>query len=171
MPSSRLLIATTPRPVSTWRGVCVRCQWLCSPHARWRLPQRLAPPRRSGRKAGLRVQAAATVEAAPQADAKTVDLAVNAIRFLSIDSVNKANSGHPGMPMGVAPLAYVMWNEQMTHNPTNPQWFNRDRFVLSAGHGSMLQYSLMHFSGYASVSVRPCTVCCTCTNALLARPG
>ena len=114
------------------------------------------PSRRSraGRKASLRVQAAATVEAAPQVGADQVDLAVNAIRFLSIDAVNKANSGHPGMPMGTAPLAYVMWNEQMTHNPANPQWFNRDRFVLSAGHGSMLQYSLMHFSGYSSVTVR-----------------
>ena len=111
---------------------------------------------RSGRKASLRVQAAATVagvDAAPQVDAEKVDLAVNAIRFLSIDSVNAANSGHPGMPMGCAPLAYVMWNEHMTHNPSNPQWFNRDRFVLSAGHGSMLQYSLMHFSGYSSVTV------------------
>ena len=115
---------------------------------------RLSRRSRAARKASLRVQAAATVEAAPQVNSEQVELAVNAIRFLSIDAVNKANSGHPGMPMGTAPLAYVMWNEHMTHNPANPQWFNRDRFVLSAGHGSMLQYSLMHFSGYTSVTVR-----------------
>ena len=109
---------------------------------------------RSHRTPGPRVQAA-TVEAAPSTDKAGIEQAVNAIRFLSIDAVNKANSGHPGMPMGVAPLAYVMFVEHMTHNPSNPQWFNRDRFVLSAGHGSMLQYSLMHFAGYQSVSVSP----------------
>lgn len=85
------------------------------------------------------------------------NIAINALRFLSIDAVNKANSGHPGMPMGCAPVAYLLWNEFMHHNPTNPFWFNRDRFVLSAGHGSMLIYSLLHLSGYSSVSVRTAT--------------
>ncbi|MBU8907393.1 transketolase [Desertibacillus haloalkaliphilus] len=75
-------------------------------------------------------------------------LAVNTIRTLSIDSIEKANSGHPGMPMGAAPMAFSLWTKFMNHNPSNPDWFNRDRFVLSAGHGSMLLYSLLHLSGY-----------------------
>ena len=72
----------------------------------------------------------------------------NAIRFLSIDAVNKANSGHPGAPMGMADIATVLWREFLKHNPKNPNWFNRDRFVLSNGHGSMLLYSLLHLTGY-----------------------
>ncbi|GAB7387997.1 transketolase [Bacillaceae bacterium] len=75
-------------------------------------------------------------------------LAVDTIRTLSIDAVEKANSGHPGMPMGAAPMAYVLWSRFLKHNPANPNWFDRDRFVLSAGHGSMLLYSLLHLSGY-----------------------
>ncbi|ASA96026.1 transketolase [Anoxybacillus flavithermus] len=75
-------------------------------------------------------------------------LSIAAIRTLSIDAIEKANSGHPGMPMGVAPMAYTLWTKFMNHNPRNPKWFNRDRFVLSAGHGSMLLYSLLHLSGY-----------------------
>ena len=72
----------------------------------------------------------------------------NAIRFLAIDAVQAANSGHPGMPMGMADIAEVLWNDYLQHNPNNPKWFNRDRFVLSNGHGSMLQYALLHLSGY-----------------------
>ncbi|MDI9237489.1 transketolase [Lysobacter sp. LF1] len=75
------------------------------------------------------------------------DLA-NAIRFLAIDAVQAANSGHPGMPMGMADIAEVLWNDYLRHNPSNPDWFNRDRFVLSNGHGSMLQYALLHLAGY-----------------------
>ncbi|MBE1553375.1 transketolase [Sporosarcina limicola] len=75
-------------------------------------------------------------------------LAINTIRTLSIDAIEKANSGHPGLPMGAAPMAYTLWTKHMHHNPSNPQWFNRDRFVLSAGHGSMLLYSLLHLGGY-----------------------
>ncbi|MGZ9816898.1 transketolase [Peribacillus simplex] len=75
-------------------------------------------------------------------------LSINTIRTLSIDAIEKANSGHPGMPMGAAPMAYKLWTDYMNHNPKNPDWFNRDRFVLSAGHGSMLLYSLLHLSGY-----------------------
>ncbi len=72
----------------------------------------------------------------------------NAIRFLAIDAVDAAKSGHPGMPMGMADIAEVLWNDHLSHNPANPQWFNRDRFVLSNGHGSMLHYALLHLSGY-----------------------
>ncbi len=72
----------------------------------------------------------------------------NALRFLSIDAVQKANSGHPGMPMGMADIAEVLWRDFLRHNPRHPQWFNRDRFVLSNGHGCMLLYSLLHLSGY-----------------------
>ena len=72
----------------------------------------------------------------------------HAIRCLSIDAVQKANSGHPGMPMGMADIAEVLWNDFLSHNPANPSWLNRDRFILSNGHGSMLLYSLLHLSGY-----------------------
>ena len=75
-------------------------------------------------------------------------LSINTIRTLSIDAIEKAQSGHPGLPMGASPMAYTLWTEFMTHNPSNSNWFNRDRFVLSAGHGSMLLYSLLHLSGY-----------------------
>ncbi|MHB1682265.1 MAG: transketolase [Bacilli bacterium] len=74
--------------------------------------------------------------------------AVAAIRALSIDAIEKANSGHPGLPLGAAPMAYVLWTRFLKHNPQNPHWFDRDRFVLSAGHGSMLLYSLLHLCGY-----------------------
>lgn len=75
-------------------------------------------------------------------------LAINTIRFLAVDAIQKANSGHPGMPMGCAPIAYNLFNNIMKHNPANPKWINRDRFVLSAGHGSMLLYSILHLCGY-----------------------
>src|SRR5690349_7139783 len=75
-------------------------------------------------------------------------LAVNTIRTLSMDAVQEANSGHPGTPMGLAPLGYVLYTQVMRHNPANPEWANRDRFVLSAGHACMLQYSLLHLCGY-----------------------
>ena len=76
------------------------------------------------------------------------DRCINTIRILSADAVQNANSGHPGMPMGAAAMAYVLWTRFLRHNPRNPQWFDRDRFVLSAGHGSMLLYSLLHLTGY-----------------------
>lgn len=76
-------------------------------------------------------------------------LCVNTIRFLSIDAVQRANSGHPGLPMGAAPMAYVLRTRFLRHNPSHPEWVNRDRFILSAGHGSMLLYSLLHLTGYA----------------------
>ena len=77
----------------------------------------------------------------------------NAIRFLSIDAVEKANSGHPGMPMGMADVATILFKHFLKFNPKNPSWLNRDRFVLSAGHGSMLLYSLLYLTGYKSVSL------------------
>jgi transketolase len=73
---------------------------------------------------------------------------INTLRFLSVDAVQKADSGHPGLPLGAAPMAYVLWTRFLKHNPANPEWFDRDRFVLSAGHGSMLLYSLLHLTGY-----------------------
>ncbi|MBM7701966.1 transketolase [Metabacillus iocasae] len=76
------------------------------------------------------------------------DLSIATIRTLSIDAIEKANSGHPGMPMGAAPMTYSLWTQFMNHNPKNPEWFNRDRFVLSAGHGSALLYSMLHLAGY-----------------------
>jgi len=80
---------------------------------------------------------------------KTLDqLCINTIRTLSLDAVQKAESGHPGLPLGAAPMAYVLWTRFLRHNPRNPKWHNRDRFLLSAGHGSMLLYSLLHLTGY-----------------------
>lgn len=81
------------------------------------------------------------------------ELCINSIRFLAVDAVEKAKSGHPGLPMGAAPMAYVLWDKFMRFNPKNPKWFNRDRFVLSAGHGCMLQYALLYLTGYDSVSI------------------
>jgi transketolase len=75
-------------------------------------------------------------------------LAINTLRFLAVDGVQKANSGHPGMPMGCSPIAYFLYTKVMHHNPKNPKWLNRDRFVLSAGHGSMLLYGILHLCGY-----------------------
>ncbi len=81
--------------------------------------------------------------------ATTLDqLCINTIRFLSVDAIQKANSGHPGLPMGAAPMAYILWTRVMRHNPIDPNWPDRDRFVLSGGHGSMLLYSLLHLTGY-----------------------
>ena len=79
---------------------------------------------------------------------KLDDLCINTIRVLSAECVEKANSGHPGMPMGAAPMAYVLWTKFLKHNPRHPDWFDRDRFVLSAGHGSMLLYCLLYLTGY-----------------------
>ena len=89
--------------------------------------------------------------AAPTTSIET--LCVNSIRFLAIDAINKSNSGHPGLPMGAAPMAYALWDKLLRHNPKNPKWFNRDRFVLSAGHGCMLLYALLHLTGYDSVGI------------------
>ena len=81
-------------------------------------------------------------------DSKLQELAINTIRFLSADAVQRANSGHPGMPMGAAAMAYTLWTRYLRFNPKNPDWWDRDRFVLSGGHGSMLLYSLLHLTGY-----------------------
>ena len=89
-----------------------------------------------------------TTGAASLSPEQLEQLSINTIRFLSVDAVQKADSGHPGLPLGAAPMAYVLWTRFLQHNPTNPHWVNRDRFVLSAGHGSMLLYSLLHLTGY-----------------------
>src|ERR1044071_2346153 len=81
------------------------------------------------------------------------NLCINTIRFLSVDAVEKANSGHPGLPMGAAPMAYVLWTRFMRHHPGSPRWPDRDRFVLSAGHGSMLLYALLHLTGHAGMEI------------------
>ncbi len=81
------------------------------------------------------------------------ELCINSIRFLAIDAVEKAKSGHPGLPMGAAPMAFVLWDRFLRFNPKNPKWFNRDRFILSAGHGCMLQYALLYLTGYDSVTI------------------
>src|SRR6201992_3892346 len=80
-------------------------------------------------------------------------LAINTIRTLSIDGVQKANSGHPGLPLGCAPMAYPLWQRHLRFDPKAPLWFDRDRFVLSAGHGSMLLYSLLHLAGFADMTL------------------
>jgi transketolase len=81
-------------------------------------------------------------------DSNLQDRSINTIRFLSADAVQRANSGHPGMPMGAAAMAYALWTRHLSFNPKNPDWWNRDRFVLSGGHGSMLLYSLLYLTGY-----------------------
>ena len=90
--------------------------------------------------------ALATQTKAPESNLD--QLCINSIRALAIDAVQKANSGHPGLPMGMAPIAYLLWTRFMRYNPANPHWFGRDRFVLSAGHGSMLLYAMLYMSGY-----------------------
>lgn len=87
------------------------------------------------------------------AETELDQLCINTIRTLSLDAIQRANSGHPGLPLGAAPMAYVLWTKFLWHNPKNPKWFGRDRFVLSAGHGSMLIYALLHLTGYDSVSL------------------
>jgi transketolase len=98
--------------------------------------------------AGYESSAIVIKEPQTMTNSSLTELCVNTIRTLSIDGVQKANSGHPGMPMGMADVAYVLWTQFLRHNPGNPDWANRDRFVLSAGHGSMLLYSLLHLTGY-----------------------
>src|SRR5688572_6552669 len=81
------------------------------------------------------------------------ELCVNTIRFLAVDAVEKAKSGHPGTPMGMADMAFVLWTEFLRHDPLEPRWQNRDRFILSAGHASMLLYSLLHLTGYPDMTL------------------
>src|ERR1700681_4762899 len=78
---------------------------------------------------------------------------VNTIRMLAVDAVEKANSGHPGMPMGAATMAFVLWSRHLRFDPKEPRWANRDRFILSAGHGSMLLYSLLYLAGYEGMTI------------------
>lgn len=106
----------------------------------------------------LPVRASAAAETIGKTtETEIIDKSVNTIRFLAIDAVEKANSGHPGLPMGCAPMGHILYDEVMRYNPKNPYWFNRDRFVLSAGHGCMLQYALLHLAGYDAVKVESLT--------------
>src|SRR5690625_7289822 len=89
----------------------------------------------------------------PSSNGDIETLSINTIRFLSADGVERAKSGHPGMPMGMAPAAYVLWSRHMKHNPADPDWLDRDRFILSPGHGSMLLYSLLHLCVYRAFSM------------------
>src|SRR3989440_3867499 len=91
---------------------------------------------------------ASTQPTATQPTPELDELCINTIRTLALDAVQRAESGHPGLPLGCAPLAYVLWTRFLRYNPHNPRWANRDRFLLSAGHGSMLIYSLLHLTGY-----------------------
>ncbi|KAK6789951.1 hypothetical protein RDI58_013751 [Solanum bulbocastanum] len=111
--------------------------------------RRIIPSAAAGRHSAIRASAA--VETLEKTDNALVEKSVNTIRFLAIDAVEKANSGHPGLPMGCAPMGHILYDEIMRYNPKNPYWFNRDRFVLSAGHGCMLQYALLHLAGYDAV--------------------
>ena len=81
-------------------------------------------------------------------DLKLEELCINTIRFLSVDAVQKAKSGHPGAPMGAATMMFTLWNRYLRHNPSDPMWMDRDRFVLSAGHASAMLYSMLHLTGY-----------------------
>ncbi|URE15757.1 Transketolase, thiamine diphosphate binding domain [Musa troglodytarum] len=116
-----------------------------------RFLRRRQPVFLSRRASPARAAAVETLEAA--ATDALVEKSVNTIRFLAIDAVEKANSGHPGLPMGCAPMGHILYDEVMKYNPRNPYWFNRDRFVLSAGHGCMLHYALLHLAGYDSVKI------------------
>src|SRR5690625_6130165 len=87
------------------------------------------------------------------------NLSINTIRTLSIDAIENANSGHPGLPMGAAPMAYTLWTDFMNHNPKHSKWFNRDRSVLSAGHGSMLLFRFLHLYGFDVTMVVLMTFC------------
>lgn len=156
MPVAMPALAAQQKPQVSARAAGLRCSSIRGTQLACRRPtcaqQRISTA----------VRAVAAVEEETKVDDKTALQAINAVRFLSIDGVNKANSGHPGLPMGCAPMGYILYNEAMTYNPKSPGWFNRDRFLLSAGHGCMLQYSLMHLTGYDSVSVSLVNQdCCT----------
>ncbi|KAK5775993.1 hypothetical protein PVK06_043950 [Gossypium arboreum] len=125
-------------PTTTFSGLK-----LTTPRSRRVLPTRF--------NRSLRVRSAAVETIGTPAETSLLEKSVNTIRFLAIDAVEKANSGHPGLPMGCAPMGHILYDEIMRYNPKNPYWFNRDRFVLSAGHGCMLQYALLHLAGYDSV--------------------
>src|SRR5271169_2987748 len=96
---------------------------------------------------------AATISSDAATTAELDQLCINTIRTLTVDAVQAAQSGHPGAPLALAPAAYVLYTRIMKHNPADPKWADRDRFVLSAGHASMLLYASLHLSGYASVSL------------------
>ena len=113
-----------------------------------RLPRILARKAPDPRSLRLRLRSTSRLPALAMTDAVPDSLLANAIRALAMDAVEAAKSGHPGMPMGMAEIAVALWNRHLVHNPANPHWANRDRFVISNGHGSMLLYALLHLTGY-----------------------
>ena len=125
---------------------------VCAPTKASTRAPRSAAPRPSTRTAAVK-----TADAKPyvaQEIPGDMGVAINAVRFLAIDGVNAANSGHPGLPMGCAPMSTVLFSKVLNADPSDPKWADRDRFVLSAGHGSMLQYSLLHLMGYKGMQGR-----------------
>src|SRR6188472_1882860 len=136
-----MLSCGDPQTFTAWAGRPARYDGPSRPHA----PRRArTTPRRAGPAQRPAHPETAMTIATDQLD----QLAVDTIRTLSIDGVQQANSGHPGAPMGMAPMTYALWTRHLRHAPTNPAWPNRDRFVLSAGHASMLLYTLLHLTGY-----------------------
>ena len=172
VPTSDCLTQQTPSKmmIAPRRCAAQRCGVARAPAARCSLPSKAM-----GRPARLPVstripltpaRAIAEPQAAETVSPEVATMCVRAIQFLAVDATNKAGSGHPGAPMGMAGVAYVLWNEYMHFNPKNPGLFNRDRFVLSNGHASMLQYSLLHLCGSEQFTVRtslyfdPCLQLC-----------
>src|SRR3984893_10451940 len=140
------------RPVGV--SPIARCRRRPPPLATVREPgttrhDRLAAAARAGATCMGGFEDMATTATATSATRSVDELVINTIRFLAVDRVEKANSGHPGAPMGLAPLAYQLWTRHLRFNPRDPAWPNRDRFVLSAGHASALLYALLHLSGSA----------------------
>src|SRR5437588_2760059 len=141
-------MAASARPSST-RAACARCWSGCpcrSCSTRVRASSARPPLRHARRSSHRKPEAVLRRESrmTPELQKKCIDT----IRFLAVDAVEKANSGHPGMPMGAAPMAFVLWSRHLRFNPNEPRWANRDRFVLSAGHGSMLLYTMLHLTGF-----------------------
>lgn len=151
-PSSMAASKALLSPAISGRGLTKPNQLSFGPTG-LRLSQKLQRRRNlQSARVGL-IRAAAVEEVSAATSESVIDKSVNAIRFLAVDAVEKANSGHPGLPMGCAPMGHILFDEIMRYNPKNPYWFNRDRFVLSAGHGCMLHYALLHLAGYDSVMV------------------
>ncbi|CAJ1386323.1 unnamed protein product, partial [Effrenium voratum] len=136
----------TPASAAPAAPAAAQCSVLGAGAAALAAAAAVRPSKRCARKEAVVRMATAT-------DVDVDTECINAIRFLAVDAVNKANSGHPGAPMGQAPIGYLLFAEEMQHNPKDSKWVNRDRFVLSSGHGCMLQYSLLHLAGYESVSM------------------
>ena len=146
---SNFATAASCVPLRTTDAISLAKGGVAGARARFAKPRSYIP-----RRLAVRAQEAVVADKVTPVDHETALECINTVRFLAIDGVDKANSGHPGLPMGAAPMGFVLYNEYLRYNPKNPKWFNRDRFVLSAGHGCMLLYSLMYLTGYDSVKVQ-----------------